>query len=220
MGWFFLKSLTGRYGWTGLILATLFIGLRYGPMFLRQYEARQPASPPTFEVTPVSQVLAIDLAHRSLAPTPAATPLSPLSDREYPNEIWRLTRAYMEQFDSLMVVSEQIPTQTQSVAVFNRHVNAFFAEAADLHLAGNEIRSIHAPDRFKKYHEQVLHAVGSLDDAIYITGVGLDNEAGVSNSQLDNLTAEVREAMEILNSYPRTNAVPTPTPVTTKKGTG
>jgi hypothetical protein len=139
------------------------------------------------------------------AATPAPTPVKPIAERADPNVIWRLLDRYLAQYDNLAAAhNEAVTAGDMYPTEFNKRLSDVAYQAEQVHTLANEIRSLHAPDDFQRYHDRVLAALDVLEYRAVVAAIETDNPGSFTVKEHQEIKAIVDDAVETLLSYPRT----------------
>lgn len=165
-----------------------------------------PLPTPSALPTPTPTFVSVEeLILTAQAATPLPTPVKPITERTYPNVIWRLLERYSAQYSNwAAAASDAVAGGMMYPAEFNDRLSDVAYQAEQVHALANEIRSLHAPDNFRRYHERVLAALEVLEYRALAAALWTDDPAAFTNEEWEQIKAASDEALDTLSSFPRT----------------
>lgn len=223
--------LRGRIG-IGTIIVLISVVVRSGNLFMRQQHTTPMVQPvPTFSMPatfkwapskvkpvlfpvptllpqpdPTFAVPAV-LMEQAQAATPEPTSDARLEDGSYVNAIWSQLKGVMAQLKATLQKYDEATAKGKMFALeYNTTTRAVADEGRKLHQLANEIRTMHAPDRFSTYHANVLDALDTVEESLVTLMLFAAEKQEPTVDEQNEAQQKLRSAIEVLTAYPRTNS--------------
>ena len=136
---------------------------------------------------------------------PEPTPGDPMTIGHYLASIEPLKQTMLDEYVTLEdIVAEGEAQGLMSSTHYNSYMTRYLQQAAITHGVSNQFRAMQPPNIFGAYHQDLLYAVDTLDEAMYRQALHFDSPSLLTTDEETGWDTTLEEAIEVLLSLPRT----------------
>jgi hypothetical protein len=123
----------------------------------------------------------------------------------YLSSIEPLKQTMIDEYIALEnIVAEGEDQGLMSPILYNSYMTRYLEQSSIIHGVSNQFRTMRPPETFGAYHQDLLYAIGTLEEAMYRQALHFDDPGLLTSDEETGWNTTLEEAVDILLSLPRT----------------